>query len=201
MPALPVRPPSGSGRRAAVSSRTPASSGAYPPVGTGGGRGSGSMPVVGGLGGSGIYSSHRGPILGPSDELPDVPPAPKAPAHYDLFFEMEPGDEEHRGLLHFATLDDQPPIGDGELLRLGEMHRRRYLSYEGPVDQERGAVRIVDRGSFRWMPQSDPAAGHFWLFIDGGLLNGIFTISVLPAQLVQVGSEFRFQFQFSEFPA
>ncbi|HTL52970.1 MAG TPA: hypothetical protein VL860_10375, partial [Planctomycetota bacterium] len=59
----------------------------------------------------------------------------------------------------------------------------------------------IDRGSFRWMPQSNPAEGHFWRYIDGGLLSGIFSITVTPGQLVQAGSEFQFQFQYSEFPA
>lgn len=185
----------------------PASSGAYPPVGAN--RISGGIPAIGAAaassrGSSSIYSAAGVPVnlalRAPGEELPQVPAAPRAPAHYDLFFEVEPGGEDHKGLLHFATLTDQPPIGDGERLRLGEMHRRRYLTYEGPIADGRGSVRIVDRGSFRWMPQSDPTLGQFWMYIDGGLLSGIFSICVAPGQAIQAGAQFEFRFQFSEFP-
>lgn len=170
------------------------------------GRSASGTGVVGaGRHGSGAHVSLgamgiSGPILGANDDLPDVPPALKPPAHYDLFLETEAGDDDHKGLLTFHTLTDQPPIGDGEILRMGQMHRRRYLHYEGPLSDNRGSVRIVDRGSFRWMPQSDPAEGQFWLTMDGGLLNGIFSISVQDSSPVQEGSPFQFQFQFSEFP-
>ena len=70
--------------------------------------------------------------------------------HWDLM--LEQGD-------HLATW--QVPVapeqwGDAAILcpKIFD-HRLRYLEYEGPLTQDRGAVRIVARGGFRYVEQRD----------------------------------------------
>jgi hypothetical protein len=67
--------------------------------------------------------------------------------HYDLLFETAPGSP-----LASWRCDSWPPEG-GELTALPP-HRRRYLTYEGPIEGDRGRVRRV-------------AEGHHQLRIDG----------------------------------
>src|SRR5262245_26836686 len=65
--------------------------------------------------------------------------------HFDLMFESKPGG----ALTTFRT--PVWPLAEGTVLTaLGE-HRREYLSYEGPVSGDRGAVRQVASGRFRWL--------------------------------------------------
>ena len=59
--------------------------------------------------------------------------------HYDLLFEISPG-----SLLAAWRSESWPP-GDGALVPLPP-HRRRYLSYEGPIEGNRGVVKRVAEG-------------------------------------------------------
>lgn len=52
-------------------------------------------------------------------------------------------------------------------------HETRFLSYEGPVNQGLGAVRIVEQGSY--FTQS-LAATNWRLSLDGSVLKGVFEI-------------------------
>jgi hypothetical protein len=79
----------------------------------------------------------------------EVPPGFDTPSHWDLMF------EDGAALLtwRLGTL----PAADGEPIsaeRLGD-HRLAYLDYEGPVSGNRGDVRRVDAGEFRWIERSD----------------------------------------------
>lgn len=48
-------------------------------------------------------------------------------------------------------------------------HRKKYLTYEGPLTQNRGSVHIADKGEYRVLSQSDTV---FHLQINGSRLNG-----------------------------
>jgi hypothetical protein len=49
------------------------------------------------------------------------------------------------------------PVAGGEPVaaaRLGD-HRLAYLDYEGPLSDNRGDVRRIDAGKFRWVERSE----------------------------------------------
>jgi hypothetical protein len=60
--------------------------------------------------------------------------------HYDLMVEDAPG-----GLLRTWRLDRWPAAEDVKVTSL-PVHRRAYLTYEGPVSGNRGEVRRVAEG-------------------------------------------------------
>lgn len=63
------------------------------------------------------------------------------PPHFDLMFEPAPGDKLATWRSPAWPLT-QPTI----LIRLGD-HRRDYLTYEGLLSRNRGAVRRIDSGT------------------------------------------------------
>jgi hypothetical protein len=65
--------------------------------------------------------------------------------HFDLMFESEPG-----GKLLTWRSAVWPLVHETPLVQLGE-HRRAYLDYEGPVSGNRGHVRRVVGGTFKWL--------------------------------------------------
>ncbi|HUB24714.1 MAG TPA: hypothetical protein VL992_04730 [Tepidisphaeraceae bacterium] len=60
--------------------------------------------------------------------------------HYDLMFETAPG-----SALATWRSPTWPPADMKQLTRLPD-HRRDYLEYEGPVSNNRGFVRRIERG-------------------------------------------------------
>ena len=66
--------------------------------------------------------------------------------HFDLMFELEPG----RPLATWRSTE-WPLKTYPRLERLND-HRREYLGYEGPVSNDRGFVRCVERGTFEMEP-------------------------------------------------
>lgn len=83
------------------------------------------------------------------------------PEHFDLLIETP------AGLLTWAL-----PAPPEELRRAQApalpLHRWRYLSYEGPLRDDLGAVRLHDRGSARLLPQTD----GYLLALDGQRFSG-----------------------------
>src|SRR5690349_5905350 len=72
--------------------------------------------------------------------------------HFDLLFELEAGDAKLTSLRC-----PRWPIKTGDRLEESGEHRRDYLSYEGPVSQNRGSVVRVDEGTLEWrMILNDP---------------------------------------------
>jgi hypothetical protein len=55
-------------------------------------------------------------------------------------------------------------------------HARRFLDYEGPVQQNTGTVTRVDRGTFRWIEKKESA---FTAFLTGDKLSGLFRMERL----------------------
>ena len=53
-------------------------------------------------------------------------------------------------------------------------HPLRFLTYEGPVQEGAGQVRIVDRGTYRCDEQGED---RWTLTLGGAILNGGFTVS------------------------
>ena len=75
--------------------------------------------------------------------------------HFDLLIETEPGtDPDARTLIAFRStdLDAQGLPTSAERL---EAHRRRYLTYEGPVTGNRGSVTRVRTGTARLTERED----------------------------------------------
>jgi hypothetical protein len=61
--------------------------------------------------------------------------------HYDLMFEREGRDK-----LASARGSTWPPMDQTILERIPD-HRKAYLDYEGPVSENRGAVKRVESGT------------------------------------------------------
>jgi len=70
-----------------------------------------------------------------------LPPGNPRADHWDLMFETGPD------LLTFASAPLERPAGCWPIQPLPR-HRLAYLDYEGPISQNRGCVRRIDRGHF-----------------------------------------------------
>lgn len=90
-----------------------------------------------------------------------LPPGSDRSDHYDLMF------EDGEALLTWAIADlpsEQPQTAE-EL----PPHRREYLTYEGPVSNNRGQVVRVAAGSFAWLQRQD---GQLIAAIQASALTG-----------------------------
>jgi hypothetical protein len=79
----------------------------------------------------------------------ECPPGFDAPSHWDFML------EDGAALLTWR-LGTLPVAGGAPVAaeRLGD-HRLAYLDYEGPLSGNRGEVRRVDAGEFRWVERSE----------------------------------------------
>ncbi len=100
------------------------------------------------------------------------PPPQEADNHWDLMFEG--GD----GLVTFAT---EPVLISGSSCRarLLPLHRLAYLDYEGPISNNRGRVRRLDRGNYRQIEQAGPGLK---IEISGQLFVGRLVLQPLSDQ-------------------
>ena len=71
--------------------------------------------------------------------------------HYDIVLEVQDGqDSEEVALVKFETTNR---LGSREMsVNHQGMVRRRYLEYVGPMSGDRGKVRRVDSGVYRYTP-------------------------------------------------
>ncbi|MHC5146547.1 MAG: DNA polymerase ligase N-terminal domain-containing protein [Planctomycetota bacterium] len=53
-------------------------------------------------------------------------------------------------------------------------HPRRFLAYEGPVQNNTGQVAIVDKGQYRLYQKTEDL---FEIDLDGSLLSGLFSLA------------------------
>jgi hypothetical protein len=88
--------------------------------------------------------------------------------HWDLMLEQGDVLKTFRLNLHPESIKGKPalaiPISD---------HDKRFLSYEGPVNQGLGSVQLVEQGSYSTLLQNDST----WrLSLSGTLLKGVFEI-------------------------
>jgi len=100
------------------------------------------------------------------------PPPQESDNHWDLMFES--GD----GLVTFAT---EPLLvsGSSSRARLLPLHRVDYLDYEGPISDNRGHVRRLDRGYYR---QIEPASQGLTIEVSGQMFVGRLVLQPLSDQ-------------------
>ena len=77
--------------------------------------------------------------------------------HFDLMFEVTEG-----GALATWRSPSWPPEATARLDKLAD-HRREYLTYEGPVSNNRGRVSRVESGTYEPFPDSDESVVVFRL--------------------------------------
>ena len=89
--------------------------------------------------------------------------------HWDLM--LEEGE-----MLSTFRLDEMPSAASRQEIRAEKIfdHPIRFLSYEGPVQQGTGRVRIVARGAYRCVGRSKEVLG---LEFGGDTLQGDFTLT------------------------
>jgi len=120
---------------------------------------------------------------------------PGRPDHYDLLLQTEAGESDFDLVLKtFASLTDEFPDGrshsdtkargvesgdpahKANLLKLLTDHRRAYLTLEGPLSDNRGAVTRVDGGSFEFLGAPDPGWQAPRFTLGGEKLKGDFRL-------------------------
>ena len=72
--------------------------------------------------------------------------------HWDWM--LEPPELAKEGLITFASSRDPQAGWDGEFLESLPRHRAAYLDYQGPISEQRGHVKQVAKGHFRWIEMS-----------------------------------------------
>jgi hypothetical protein len=110
--------------------------------------------------------------------------------HWDFMLETCPEQAQRvegvGGVLQTYRLDKAPqqlikaPAGAVKIFD----HPLKFLTYEGPVNKDRGNVRIADSGSYELLHQSDD---RLELNINGKILKGKFTLSHIEADNWQFG--------------
>jgi hypothetical protein len=85
----------------------------------------------------------------------ETPPQSVRPLHWDLMLETG-------STLRTWALSREPAVGETVLAEALPDHRLAYLTYEGPVSNQRGVVRRWDEGIFRILEES-PARIEFKL--------------------------------------
>jgi hypothetical protein len=94
----------------------------------------------------------------------DTPADPDRPVHWDLMLESE-------GVLWTWALSEMPSANKSlDCERLAD-HRIAYLDYEGPISGDRGEVRRVMSGEFRFED------------VSGDRIRLLTTVGELPRQV------------------
>jgi hypothetical protein len=97
--------------------------------------------------------------------------AHQRPTHWDFMIEL--ADADPQAALRTWALAAPPQPGEAiaatELVR----HRSAYLDYEGPIGDDRGSVRCVERGHYRVLEQT---AGKLKLLLAGEKIRGVATL-------------------------
>ncbi len=93
--------------------------------------------------------------------------------HYDLMLELRPGGGSSARTLWGLQRTDLPRHGARRLeWRTHRMHRRRYLTSEGHIGQNRGSVKRIDKGHYCVVQ----IGRYLTLEISGKLLSGRFRL-------------------------
>lgn len=103
--------------------------------------------------------------------------------HWDLMLESD-------GVLLTLRLEEPPAVALERSIRAQKIfdHPIRFLTYEGPVQQGTGQVRIIDRGFY----QDRVQAGKSWhLGFDGETLSGDFLLTQIEDDLWYFTCELR----------
>ena len=90
--------------------------------------------------------------------------------HWDLM--LEKGDA-----LTTFRLEQPPQVAQDRVVRAAKIfdHPRRFLTYEGPVQEGTGKVRIVDRGTCEQLEGEDSIT----MELQGDVLQGSFTLTLI----------------------
>jgi len=91
--------------------------------------------------------------------------------HWDLMLEAEGCLETFRLPVHSLELT----AGPVRAVKIFD-HSLRFLTYEGPVNEGAGKVRIVERGTYR---HAAPRPGGRILTLEGGQLKAAFSLSYI----------------------
>ena len=78
----------------------------------------------------------------------EMPPHVERPSHWDLMLEDE-------GALLTWAMDCELAVDVAVSADQLPNHRIDYLTYEGPISGDRGAVTQWDRGVFEWITRSE----------------------------------------------
>jgi len=87
-----------------------------------------------------------------------MPKGSERPSHFDLMLELE-------GALLTWALDELPTKNMPQPARELPPHRLAYLTYEGPISNNRGHVVKIAKGSIEWLVRD---SAYLELEIDGG---------------------------------
>jgi hypothetical protein len=110
----------------------------------------------------------------------ECPPQYGKPSHWDLML------EDDGVLLTWRLLELPTPGGPAAFATRLDDHRIAYLDYEGPLSGDRGSVRRVDAGEFRWLEQTDR---QLVVSFAGRQIRGTLTARQVG------GSKWRFNFE------
>jgi len=79
----------------------------------------------------------------------EMPAGADRPSHFDLMLESEHG-------LKTWSLSDWPPTSEQSVRGIPlPIHRKAYLTFEGPISGRRGSVRRIDEGDYDTLEESD----------------------------------------------
>ena len=87
-------------------------------------------------------------------------------SHWDLMLE----EGEHLRTWALVAPPETVTAVDGEALA---NHRTAYLTFEGPLDGDRGSVQRWDAGIFEWLEQAE---NRLVIKLDGTRLRGVLAI-------------------------
>lgn len=102
-------------------------------------------------------------------------------AHYDLMIEID-------GTAQLSTWriseNEFHSFLDGAEITAEKIqdHRREYLTYEGPVSNNRGHVKIFDSGSYQTIPDKDISG----ISLSGKKLKGIIRFRNMENNLTRI---------------
>ncbi len=91
-----------------------------------------------------------------------LPPHAARPSHWDLMLATDSD-----GPLWTWELRDEPAVDTVQFAERLADHRRAYLTYEGPVSNDRGHVTRYDEGTLVWREQQE---GHLIVELHGNQL-------------------------------
>jgi hypothetical protein len=97
----------------------------------------------------------------------EMPPDSGSPVHWDFML------EDGESLLTWA-IDELPRTDRAIAARRLADHRLAYLTYEGPVSNNRGRVTQADAGSFDWLERCE---NRWRVRLDGVGLRGVVTLA------------------------
>jgi hypothetical protein len=105
---------------------------------------------------------------------------PEHSDHYDLMLQTRAGQSDDEPTLRtFSSGSDEFPAA---MLRLNNDHRQAYLTYEGPLSENRGTVKRSDEGELTWLTPFNPHSKDLKISLAGKKLNGKYRLLLLGGE-------------------